>query len=191
MPRRSKRLWHLTFPTAAVRTIPATISPASVANAGRFVAKRAAHNRRPGSQLDIVGQAFWRRRRILYQRHGIVFHSFLMRRGLDFAGFFFFALSHAINRVIGCDAINPSPKIRSRFKFSKLLVSAQKRLLDHFFGVGPVSRHAESQPENVVAMPLDENAKGISIASERAFHGDGVAVDDGLGVLDARLHSNH
>ena len=114
-----------------------------------------------------------------------------MDRRLNLSRFFFLALSHTVNRVIGRDAIDPGSKIRSRLKLSELLVRAQKSFLDHLFGIGPVPRHAVSEPENIVAMPLDENAKRIPIASHRAFDGDGVAVSDGLGVLDARLHSNH
>src|SRR2546421_368355 len=32
-----------------------------------------------------------------------------------------------------------------------------KSFLDHLFGIGAVPRHAVSEPENIVAMPLDEN----------------------------------
>src|SRR2546429_4223739 len=92
------------------------------------------------------------------------------------ARLFFLALPHAVNRVIRRNAIDPGSKIRSRCKLSELLIRTQKRLLDHLFGIGPVPGHAISQPENIVAVPLDENAKGIPVASQRAFHGDGVAL---------------
>ena len=51
--------------------------------------------------------------------------------------------------------------------------------------------HAKGQPEHVVAMPLDENAKGIALARERALDGEGVASCDGLGALDALWHPIH
>lgn len=138
------------------------------------------------SQLNVVCQTFRSRRRIMDERNGVVFRSFFTNRGLNLARFFLFALPHAVNRVIRRDAIDPGSKIRPCLKLPKLLIRAQERLLDHFFGVGPAPRHSVSQPENIVAMPLDENAKSIPVAAERAFHGDGVAVSDGLGVLDAR-----
>jgi hypothetical protein len=40
-------------------------------------------------------------------------------------------------------------------------------------------------------MPLNENAISITIARERALHGDGVALGDGLGAFDALLHPIH
>ncbi len=143
------------------------------------------------SELDVVSQAFRGRCRVVHQRHRIVFRSFFMDSRLDFSRVFFFALPHAVDRIIRGNAINPGPKIGSRGKLSKLLVRAQKRLLNHLFRILPVPRHAISQPENIVAVALDENAKGIPVARQRALHGDGVAFRDGPGVLIARLHSNH
>jgi hypothetical protein len=78
-----------------------------------------------------------------------------------------------------------------RGKLSEFLVRAQESLLHYFFGIGAVPHHAVSQPENVLAVPLDENAVSVAITRQRAFHGDGVALGDGLGAIDARLHSNH
>jgi hypothetical protein len=40
-------------------------------------------------------------------------------------------------------------------------------------------------------VPLDENAKGIALARQRALYGEGVASCDGLGALDALLHPIH
>jgi len=40
-------------------------------------------------------------------------------------------------------------------------------------------------------VPLNKNAIGIAIARERALYGDGVALGDGLGALDALLHPIH
>jgi len=71
------------------------------------------------------------------------------------------------------------------------LISPQKRLLDHLFGIVPVPGHAVGQPENAVAVPLHQNSIGIAIARERALHGDGVALCDGLGAIDALLHPSH
>src|SRR6266851_4848158 len=71
------------------------------------------------------------------------------------------------------------------------LIGPQKSLLDNFFGVVLIPGHAKGQPERVVAVPLDENAKGIALARERALDGEGVASCDGLGALDALLHPIH
>ena len=143
------------------------------------------------SQLDVMRQTFRCWRRIVHQRHGVVFGSFFVYRGLDFARLFLFALAHAVNRVIRRDAVNPGSKIRSGGKLSKLLVRAQESLLDHLFGIGPVPGHAISQSENIVAMPLDENAKSVAIARQRSLDGDSVALGDGLVVVDTRRHSDH
>jgi hypothetical protein len=74
---------------------------------------------------------------------------------------------------------------------AELLIRAQKSLLDDFFGIVLIAGHAVRQPENVVAVALDENAKGIALARERALDGKGVAGGDGLGILDALLHPSH
>jgi len=55
----------------------------------------------------------------------------------------------------------------------------------------PVPGHPVSQPENIVAVPFHKNAISIAIARERALHGDGVALCDGLGAFDALLHPTH
>jgi hypothetical protein len=73
----------------------------------------------------------------------------------------------------------------------EFLIRAQKSLLDDFFGVVLIPGHAKGQPEHVVAVPLDENAKGITLARERALDGEGVASCDGLGALDALWHPIH
>jgi len=64
-------------------------------------------------------------------------------------------------------------------------------LLDHLFSIVPVPGHPISQTENIVAVPLNENAISIAIARQRALHGDGVALGDGLGAFDALLHPIH
>ena len=153
--------------------------------------ERGQGNLHVSSELDVVSQALWRRRRIVDQRHRIVFGSLFIDSRLDFSRFFFFSLPHAVDRIICGDAINPGPKICSRGKLSELLVRAQESLLNYLFGILTIPSHAISQAENIVAVPLDENAKGIPIARQRALHGDDVALRDGLGVLNARLHSNH
>jgi len=58
-------------------------------------------------------------------------------------------------------------------------------------GIVPIPGHPVGQPENTAAVPLNENAISIAIARERALHGDGVALGDGLGAFDARLHPIH
>jgi hypothetical protein len=68
------------------------------------------------------------------------------------------------------------------------LVGPQESLLNHFFCVVLVSRHAVRQPVKIPAVPLDEHAIGVTIARERALHGDGVAIN---GALDAILHPIH
>src|SRR6266481_3690300 len=73
----------------------------------------------------------------------------------------------------------------------EFLIRAQKSLLDDFFGVVLIPGHAKSQPEHVVAVPFDENAKGIALARKRALDGEGVASCDGLGALDALWHPIH
>src|SRR5437899_2227838 len=78
-----------------------------------------------------------------------------------------------------------------RGELSEFLVGAQESLLDDFFGVVLVPGHAVGQPEDMMAVPLDENAVGVAFPRERASDGDGVGLCNGLGALDARLHSNH
>src|SRR5205807_9508874 len=109
-----------------------------------------------------------------------VLRSLFVNHWLDFSRLLFLALPHAVNRVIGRDAINPGSKIGSRLELSELLVRAQKRLLDHLFRIGPVPGHAISQPDTNVAVPLNENAEGVPVARQRSFDGDGVALGDGL-----------
>jgi hypothetical protein len=55
----------------------------------------------------------------------------------------------------------------------------------------PIPSHPVGQPENIVAVPLNKNAISIAVARERALHGDGVALRDGLGAFDALLHPIH
>src|SRR6266851_1660013 len=81
--------------------------------------------------------------------------------------------------------------VGSRCELSQLLVRPQKGLLNHLFGVVPIPGHAVGQAENTLAVPFDENAKRIAIADERALDGEGVAVCDGIGALDALRHPIH
>src|SRR4029077_2147523 len=100
-------------------------------------------------------------------------------------------LAHAVNGVVCGDAINPRSEICACRELPEFLIRAQKSLLDNFFGVVLIPSHAKGQPEHVVAVPLDENAKGIALARERALDGEGVACRDGLGALAALWHPIH
>ena len=106
-------------------------------------------------------------------------------------GLFLLPLPHAVNRIVRRDSIDPGTKIRSPRKLPQLLIPTQKCLLHHLFGIVPIPGHAVSQTENVVAVPLNKNAIRIAIARERALHGNGVALCDGLSAIDARLHPIH
>ena len=128
--------------------------------------------------------------RTLFKR--IVFHSVAVRCSRGFPPrILFLFLAHAVNRIVRGDAIHPRAEIRSRRELAEFLIAAQKCLLDDLFGIVPIAGHAVSQTENIVAVPLDKNAKGIAIARERALDGDGVALSDGLGAIDALLHPIH
>src|SRR5437879_5901816 len=144
------------------------------------------------SKLDALRQALRRWRLVLDTVQWIVFHPIAFFDSRRFPPrLFLLALAHAVNGVVRRDSIDPRPEIRSRRKLPQLLITAQERLLDHLFGIVPVPGHAVSQPENVVAVPLDENAIGIAIARERTLYSDGVALRDGLGAIDALLHPIH
>src|SRR6266849_11061968 len=141
------------------------------------------------SQLDALRQSFRRWRFILDAIHWIVFHFVPVLRSWSFAPrLFLVPLAHAVNRIVSRDSIDPRPEIRSRRKLTQLLIPAQECLLNHLFGIVPVPGHPISQPENIVAVPLNENAISIAIARQRALHGDGVALGDGLGAFYALLH---
>src|SRR6266436_6373611 len=129
------------------------------------------------SKLDALRQPLRRRRLVLDMIQWIVFHPIAFFRSRRFPPrFFLLALAHAVNGVIRGDSINPRSEVRPRRELPQLLIPAQERLLDDLFGIVPVPSHAVGQPENVVAVPFDENAIGITIARERALHGDGVAL---------------
>src|SRR6266849_4192390 len=100
-------------------------------------------------------------------------------------------LAHAVDGIIRRDSIDPRSEVRSRCELSQLLVRPQKGLLNHLFGVVPIPGHAVGQAKNILAVPFDENAKRIAIAGERALDGEGVAVCDGIGALDALRHPIH
>ncbi len=144
------------------------------------------------SQLEALRQSFRRWRLILDAIQGVVFDSVsVLHSGRFPPRFFLLPLTHAVNRIIRRDSIDPGPEIRSSRKLPKFLIAAQERLLDYFLGIVPVPGHAVSQPEDVVAVPLNQDAIGVAIARERALHGDSVAVGDGLGASGARLHPIH
>src|SRR5712692_6225514 len=106
------------------------------------------------SQLDALRQPFWRWRFILDAIQGIVFHSVrAFHSRWSPSRFFLLSLAHAVNRIVRCNSIDPRPEIRSRRKLPQFLIPAQKRLLDHLFGIVPVPGHPVSQPEDVVTVP--------------------------------------
>src|SRR5260370_4916048 len=144
------------------------------------------------SQFDALRQAFWRWRVISDAIQWIVFHPVLVFRSRRFPPrFFLLPLPHAVNRIVRRDSIDPRPEIRSRRKLAQLLIPAQECLLNNLFGIVPLPGHPVSQPENSVAVPLNQNPIGIAIARERALHGGGGALSDGLGAFYALLHPIH
>jgi len=107
-------------------------------------------------------------------------------------------LPHTVYRVICGNAISPSAEVRARPKLAKVPVSAQKSFLNHFLGVVLVSRHAVGQPEELLAVALDQHAKSIALARERALNGDNIAFSGRaleclavLGTTGAFAHPNH
>src|SRR5437879_5329362 len=101
------------------------------------------------SEFETLRQPFRSRRFVLDAIHGIVVHSIPVFDSRRFsARIFLLSLAHAVNRIVRSDAINPRPEICSCRKLTELLIPAQKRLLDHLFGIVPVPGHAVGQPEN-------------------------------------------
>ena len=144
------------------------------------------------AQLETLRQSFGVWRIVRNTIHGIVFHSVRASGAGRFSPrVFFLLLAHAVNGVVGRDAIDPSSEVCARFELTEFLIRSQKRLLDNFFRILLVPGHAVGQPKNILAVPLDENAKGIALAREGALDGEGVACGDGLGILDALLHPIH
>jgi len=144
------------------------------------------------SQLDALGQAFRSGLAIMNKIHRIAFRFLLAFCSWPFPPRVFLPpLAHAVDGIIRRDSIDPRSEVRSRCELSQLLVRPQKGLLNHLFGVVPIPGHAVGQAKNILAVPFDENAKRIAIASERALDGEGVAVCDGIGALDALRHPIH
>ena len=75
--------------------------------------------------------------------------------------------SHVVDRAVETNPVEPGREVRSRFEASELPIRAHEGFLNHVFGVLGPAGHPVGQPEDVPAVPLDEDAKSLLVAAPR------------------------
>src|SRR5260370_8466468 len=84
------------------------------------------------SQLEALRQSFRRWRLVFDAIQGVVFYSVsVLHSGRFPPRFFLLPLTHAVNRVIRRDAIDPGPEIRSSRQLPTLLITPHNRPPTH------------------------------------------------------------